>query len=53
MEKKVYLTESELKKIQAEKERLIIESFASNFNKIKRTDDSDVAPEVPPTEPTN
>lgn len=37
--KKILLTESEKQKIISDKEKLIIETFAKNFNKIKRIDE--------------
>ena len=38
--KKILLTESEKSKIISDKEKLIIESFVKNFNKIKRIDEN-------------
>ena len=42
MKKKKFLTESDRKVIIADKERIIIESFAKTFNKIKRIDENEV-----------
>jgi len=42
MNKKIFLTETDKKKIISEKERLIIDSFAKNFNKIKRIDENEI-----------
>jgi hypothetical protein len=39
MKKKIFLTESEKKAIIFEREKAIIESFAKNYNKIKRLDE--------------
>jgi hypothetical protein len=45
--KKIFLNESEKKKLISEKEKMIIESFAKNFNKIKRVDENEIAgPEI-------
>jgi hypothetical protein len=40
--KKIFLNESEKKKLISEKEKMIIESFAKNFNKIKRVDENEI-----------
>jgi hypothetical protein len=42
MNKKIFLTETDKKKIISEKERMIIETFAKNFNKIKRIDENEI-----------
>ena len=42
MKKKEFLTESKKKAIIAEKEKAIVESFAKQFNKIKRLDENEV-----------
>ena len=42
MNKKIFLTETDKKKIISEKERMIIESFAKIFNKIKRIDENEI-----------
>lgn len=43
MKKKQFITETKRKQILAEKEKAIIESFAKNFNKIKRIDEQDLS----------
>jgi len=40
MEKKEFLTETKRKALLADREKAIIESFAKNFNKIKRLDEA-------------
>jgi hypothetical protein len=40
--KKIFLNESEKKKLISEKEKMIIESFAKTFNKIKRIDENEI-----------
>lgn len=40
--KKIVLTESDRKKIISEREKVIVESFAKTFNKIKRLDESEI-----------
>jgi hypothetical protein len=40
--KKIFLNESEKRKLISEKEKMIIESFAKNFNKIKRVDENEI-----------
>jgi hypothetical protein len=42
MKKKQFITENKRKQILAEKEKAIIESFAKNFNKIKRIDEDNL-----------
>ena len=42
MKKKQFLTEAKRKEIIADKERVIIESFAKMFNRIKRIDENDL-----------
>jgi hypothetical protein len=42
MQKKTFLTESVRKQILADKEKAILESFAKNFNKIKRSEEDEV-----------
>ena len=41
MKKKEFLTETKRKVMLSEKEKLIVETFAKNFNKIKRIDEND------------
>jgi len=43
MKKKEFITEAKRKKIMADKEKAIVESFAKTFNKIKRIDEDDVS----------
>jgi hypothetical protein len=40
--KKLFLNETEKRKLISKKEQMIIESFANNFNKIKRVDEDEV-----------
>lgn len=40
--KKQFLNESDRKQILADKEKAILESFASTFNKIKRVDENEI-----------
>jgi hypothetical protein len=40
--KKIFLNESEKRKLISEKEKMIIESFAKTFNKIKRIDENEL-----------
>lgn len=40
--KKIFLNESEKRKLISEKEKMIIESFAKTFNKIKRVDENEI-----------
>lgn len=42
MKKKEFLTEAKRKVIIADKEKVIIESFAKTFNKIKRIDENEI-----------
>ena len=42
MKKKQFLTEAKRKEIIADKEKVIIESFAKMFNKIKRLDENEI-----------
>jgi len=42
MKKKEFLTEAKRKAIIADKEKIIIESFAKTFNKIKRIDENEI-----------
>jgi hypothetical protein len=44
MKKKQFLTEADRKQILADKEKSILESFASTFNKIKRLDEAEITP---------
>ena len=41
--KKIFLNESEKRKLISEKEKMIIESFAKTFNKIKRIDENEIS----------
>ena len=41
--KKIFLNESEKRKLISEKEKMIIESFAKTFNKIKRVDENEIS----------
>jgi hypothetical protein len=41
--KKIFLNESERLKLISEKEKMIIESFAKTFNKIKRIDENEIS----------
>lgn len=43
--KKIILSESDKNKIISEREKLILENFAKNFNKIKRDDDAEISEE--------
>lgn len=40
--KKIFLNESEKRKLISEKEKMIIESFSKTFNKIKRIDENEI-----------
>ena len=42
MKKKQFLTEAKRKEIIADKEKVIIESFAKMFNRIKRIDENEI-----------
>lgn len=42
MKKKLFLTEADKKQILADKEKVILESFAKTFNKIKRLDENEL-----------
>lgn len=44
--KKIFLNESEKRKLILEKEKLIMESFAKTFNKIKRIDENEISTNI-------
>lgn len=44
--KKIFLNESEKRKLILEKEKLIMESFAKTFNKIKRIDENEISTDI-------
>lgn len=48
MKKKEFLTEAKRKAIIADKEKVIIESFAKMFNRIKRIDENEINEEIDP-----
>jgi hypothetical protein len=45
--KKIFLNESEKQKYFAEKEKMILESFAKTYNKIKRVDENEINQVIP------